>query len=351
MSSFDSYNRRMHNKLLLADGHFAILGGRNITNEYYGLHQPYNFLDIDVMVTGPVSGRIAKAFDLFWNSQPAYAIAPDKGARAGARQQKLRAEVAQDVAAQADLIGPLPPHTSDWSALLEDLPHRMHSGRSIFLQDNPEVLNNHTYRLIDMVADIGQGSEEEAIIVTPYLIPVGDFVEDLKAAVDAGVRVRVLTASLAAGDHSAVHAHYKKYRKQLLEAGIELHEMNHQPSEAVRKLADNPPVRGDFIALHPKVAISDRDRCFIGSLNLDPRAIELNTENGLYISSEGLCGELAELVEVYLAPENAWRVSFDENGKIQWTSSEGTVRRAPARSFGQRSSDFFFRLLPLEKQL
>mgnify|MGYP001823719552 FL=1 len=189
------------------------------------------------------------------------------------------------------------------------------------------------------------------LIVSPYLIQVGNFLEQLQHASERGVRVRLLTASLASGDHSAVHAHYKKYRRAILDTGAELYESHHQPGHVIRSLADTHPVRSDFVALHPKTAASDRQRCFIGSLNLDPRAIKINTENALLINSAPFCSQLADLIEVYFNDENAWHVTLDEKGKPQWTSREGTVHKAPARSSGQRVSDFFFRLLPIEKQL
>ena len=97
--------------------------------------------------------------------------------------------------------------------------------------------------------------------------------------------------------------------------------------------------------------VGDRKRCFIGSLNLDPRAIEINTENGLYIESPDLAEEMARQFDRMLAPENAWRVYLNEKNQLRWESSSGTVSRQPARSFGQRIADFFFRLLPIESQL
>jgi putative cardiolipin synthase len=111
------------------------------------------------------------------------------------------------------------------------------------------------------------------------------------------------------------------------------------------------PIRANFISLHIKAVVSDRKRCFVGSLNLDPRAIEINTENGLYIESAGLCGQLAEQFDWLMTPENAWRVSVDEENRLRWESSSGTVTIQPARSFGQRIADFFYRLIPIENQL
>jgi len=119
----------------------------------------------------------------------------------------------------------------------------------------------------------------------------------------------------------------------------------------MRAISDVPPIDSAFISLHVKALVGDRKRCFVGSLNLDPRALEINTENGLYIESPGLSRQLAEHFDAMMAPENAWRVYLNEKNKIRWESSLGTVSRQPARSFGQRIADFFLRLLPIESQL
>ena len=111
------------------------------------------------------------------------------------------------------------------------------------------------------------------------------------------------------------------------------------------------PVRSEFLSLHLKALVGDREHCFAGSLNLDPRALEINTENGLYIRSAGLCGQLAEHFDILMQPDNAWRVYLNEDDQLRWVSSSGTVSIQPARSFTQRIADFFYRLLPLESQL
>ena len=112
-----------------------------------------------------------------------------------------------------------------------------------------------------------------------------------------------------------------------------------------------PPVESKFISLHVKALVGDRQRCFAGSLNLDPRAIDINTENGLYIQSRELCAEMAAEFDRLMTADNAWRVGLDEKNRLYWESLEGRVTRQPARGFGQRIADFFFRLLPIESQL
>jgi len=156
---------------------------------------------------------------------------------------------------------------------------------------------------------------------------------------------------MGANNHTAAHSHYKKYRRRILATGAELYEFRHDPSPALRAKSDVPPIRSSFISLHIKALVGDRKRCFVGSLNLDPRALVINTENGLYIESAGLCEQLAEQFDTLMTPENAWRVYLNEKNKLRWESSSGKVSRQPARSFGQRIADFFFRLLPIESQL
>jgi len=147
------------------------------------------------------------------------------------------------------------------------------------------------------------------------------------------------------------HSHYKKYRRKILEIGAELYEVKHDLKPEMKKISDVPPVQAKFISLHIKSIVGDRDRCFIGSLNLDPRALVLNTENGLYIESAELCGELADQFDELKQSDNSWRVSINDDNGLEWQSSNGTVRIQPARSFVQRISDFFFRFLPIESQL
>src|SRR5690606_16400946 len=68
VTDFARANRRMHNKSLMADSSIAIVGGRNIGNEYFDANHEVAFADLDVMVMGPVVDEVAEGFELFWNS-------------------------------------------------------------------------------------------------------------------------------------------------------------------------------------------------------------------------------------------------------------------------------------------
>jgi putative cardiolipin synthase len=111
------------------------------------------------------------------------------------------------------------------------------------------------------------------------------------------------------------------------------------------------PIRAGFVSLHVKAMLGDRDKLFIGSLNLDPRAMVINTENGVYLESPELGERVAEMFDMLVSSENAWRVTIDKEKRLMWTSSKGVTYTQPARGFGQRLMDVFYWILPIESQL
>ena len=349
---FQELNRRMHNKLFIVDNRMAIVGGRNIGNAYFGLSEKYNFRDLDVLTTGPVVEEISEAFDDYWNAKLAYPGYLMSNKVSTDDVELLRQGVKKILEEDRDLLASYSLAPRDWSKEMKQLTHRMHSGEGHFLQDDPIVVHGEEIKLIDMLDTLAEPTHEELMVVSPYLIPVGNMLQNMAELNKEGVEVKVLTASMASNNHTVAHSHYKKYRRRILDTGTELYEFRHDPSPAIRAKADIQPVESNFISLHVKAMVGDRQRCFIGSLNLDPRALVINTENGLYIESPELSQELASMFDTMMLPENAWRVYLDkEEQTLRWQSSKGTVDIQPARSFGQRISDFFFRLLPIESQL
>ena len=169
----------------------------------------------------------------------------------------------------------------------------------------------------------------------------------MQGLTDRGVRVRILTNSLASHDVPAVNSHYKDWRDDFILAGTELYEL--RADAAIQDLVDVPPVRGGFVGLHTKAFVVDREYAFIGSMNFDPRSFNINTEAGAFIHSSGLAEELARVMERDMAPENAWRVLLDDKGKPYWVNSDETVTRQPARSGSQRIMDRIFRIFPREE--
>jgi len=348
---FRELNRRMHNKLFIVDNHFVIIGGRNIGNPYFGLSEKYNNMDFDLLLTGLSEKEISQAFDEYWNADPAYPGAALSDKAGFDRYEGLRSEIDEYLQQHSAKLASYPLERMDWSGRFAELPAKMITAKGHFLQDEPVTLNGEELRLVDMIDEVAGEAREEMIFVSPYFIPSPDLLELIGQTSSRGIKVKILTGGLDSNNHTSVHSHYRKYRRAILATGAELYEFRHDPSDYVRSLSNVPPVTASFISLHLKALIVDRDKLFIGSLNLDPRAMVINTENGIYLESETLGAMIADGFDLLTSPENAWRVTVNEEDKLQWESSEGIVYTQPARHFGQRVSDFFLRILPIESQL
>jgi putative cardiolipin synthase len=348
---FKELNRRMHNKLFIVDNHIAIIGGRNIGNPYFGLSEEYNNVDFDLLLACASKKQISRAFDEYWNSDPTYPGAALSDKDEFDRYESLRSELNKYLQQHGEKLASYPIERRDWSGRFAELPSRMKKARGHFLQDEPVTLDGKELRLGDMIDEVAGEAREEMIFISPYFIPSPDLLESIAQTSSKGIKVKILTGGLDSNNHTSVHSHYRKYRRTILATGAELYEFRHDPSDYVRSLSDVAPITASFISLHLKVLIADRDKLFIGSLNLDPRAMVINTENGIYLESEALGARITDGFELLTSPENAWHVTVNEEDKLQWESSEGVVYSQPARHFGQRISDFFLRLLPIESQL
>jgi putative cardiolipin synthase len=188
-------------------------------------------------------------------------------------------------------------------------------------------------------------AEKELLIINAYIIPYDKGIGILRELTDSGATVRILTNSLASHDVPAVNSHYKKRRRDILEAGAELYEMRHDAAIQA-EVADTPPVSAKFMGLHSKAMVIDRRRSYIGSMNFDPQSAALNTEMGAVIDSPGPGEELARLIERDMKPGNSWQVQLTEGGKLQWVSSDAIVTRQPARNWWQRVEDVSFMMFP-----
>ena len=159
------------------------------------------------------------------------------------------------------------------------------------------------------------------------------------------MRVAIVTNSLASNNHTVVHSGYSKYRKPLIDAGVELYETR---ANAVRANADGE-VTAESLTLHTKAILIDRRLVFIGSLNLDPRSIDINSEMGLLIDSPELGEALAEGIDGRL-PELAYRVVRDERGKLVWRGLVDGVEvvetSEPLASGWKKFTAFLLKIVP-----
>ena len=360
LGRFGTTNHRMHNKLLAVDGAQAVVGGRNMGDEYYGAAEQVNFADLDLVVGGPVVAELGRLFDAYWNSDHAVPVEAWSRLRRGpealvelraaldARLAREREAPYAERLAAAPILGELARGEVQtlWA------PCRA-------LADDPDkvVARGEAKRrnlLLTQLSEVVPEARRDVTIVSPYFVPGRGGSERLAELARGGVRVRVLTNALAATDVPAVHAGYKRYRRALLEAGVELYEL--MPSgEGVREAQRSELFGSSGASLHAKAFCFDGRRVFVGSLNLDPRSVDLNTELGLVVESEALGSRLLEGFERATDPQLSWRVSLDGDGRMVWDGApEGSPERHdadPQASSGQRFASWFLGLLPIEGQL
>lgn len=350
---FSRANRRMHNKSFTVDNSISIVGGRNVGEEYFELKQDVLFDDYEVMVTGPVVPDISASFDNYWNSDLSVPIE--------AFEVHVDADELESWREQMVL------QTTDSNSIYSQALHsrvltRLNDGRLQPAIVHAEVVGDPAEKLEGelggrelavLAMDFGhrfRDARKEVLIVTPYFIPTeggAALIEELEAR---GVRVVIVTNSLASTNHVPVHAHYAKYRKRLLRAGAEIWEIRAQNSGEVNQWGFRP----EFVTLHSKATAIDRTTVFVGSLNFDPRSMRVNTEMGLFLESPGLGNAFTANLFMDLR-RVAYRVELDDNDQLRWTYDHAGVQevisKEPQTSWGRRMSSRLYGVLPIEGQL
>jgi putative cardiolipin synthase len=364
IADFGRLNHRMHNKSMTADGAVTIIGGRNIGNEYFALNELVNFADMDVLAIGPVAGQVTDSFDIFWNSPASIpisafherAMTQDQVARA---RKKLDAYVSEKGAPYYQAL-----RSTEFSQDLKTRQLEFYWGKITAVFDQPEKSEGggDSEVLLKQLGNLLGQAEKDLLIVSPYFVPGKAGTEALVKAVQRGARVRVFTNSLASTDVGAVHAGYKKYRRKLLEGGIELFEMLPKLQEG-EEINQRLAYDGSSAAsLHAKMFLFDRQRVFIGSMNLDPRSVVINTEIGLLIDSPALAQDLeAQFNAIYrelfysvvLEPKNPGKPGGKQH--MVWIEyrdgEEKRYTKDPETTFWQRFKVGFIGLLPVDSQL
>jgi putative cardiolipin synthase len=365
LARFDTVTRRMHNKSFTADNLLTIVGGRNVGDEYYGVHEDVNFGDLDVLAVGPVAAEVGNQFDLYWNSELAYPI----GSLAGnpddleALRQALRTYNDE----HRDSPYARRARTSDLVQDLADGTVDFQWGHALVYYDLPEKLttdpdDRSTHMAPELLSSTFGSLKRDVLMFSPYFVPGEHGVIMLTDLEERGIQVRVLTNSLASTDVGAVHAGYAKYRKPLLRGGVEIFEFKPEADTIERGKFDK--LGGSSGAsLHAKTSILDRESLFVGSANLDPRSGKLNTELGILFQSEPLAQGLDDWFDEHQA-HIAYRVTLDESqckpeqpceGRLKWTDEEpgrqAVYYRDPETGALQRFFISLVSLLPIEGQL
>jgi putative cardiolipin synthase len=352
LTDFGRVNHRMHNKLMVMDNAVAIVGGRNMSDPYFEVHPEFNFRDLDIAAAGPVVRDLSSVFDRFWNgswSVPIAALVDRTYTEVDLREdlKQMRESIARESYPH--------PLNDDVAALMSELDDIAIGGvwaRGQVVWDDPASIDDPSLRTIrrQLVNRLAQ-VEKELLIESAYFIPLGPGVELLRGMVSRGVRIRVLTNSLASNDVLAAFAGYSKVRDELVAANVELYEVRPQARAFPQELVS----AGSRAGLHTKAMIFDRKAVFVGSFNLDPRSSLINTEAGLYVESPELAAMVAQYMDEGVRPDRSYRVLHDAGGKMYWVTEDGGKPLRydvdPLSTFWQRFNAGFIRLLPIEDQL
>ncbi|HEV2750198.1 MAG TPA: phospholipase D family protein [Gemmatimonadales bacterium] len=357
LTDFTRLNRRMHNKSFTADGQAAIIGGRNVGDEYFDAGQAPWFVDLDVLAIGPVVAEVSRDFERYWtsaSSTPAARVLPRATAAslAGVAADAARVERHPDATAYIEALATSPfvrdllarRLTFDWAAT------RM-------VSDDPAKGLGHApedsllwHRLREMLG----ASMRELRLVSPYFVPGSAGVEALAAIAGQGVKITVLTNALEATDVAAVHAGYAKRRKSLLAAGVALFELKRASSRRSptrAKWTGGSGSGSSASSLHAKTFSVDRSRVFIGSFNFDPRSARLNTEMGFVIDSPALADELARRFADEV-PTRSYQVRLGHGGKLHWIDrnegAEVVHEHEPGTDVWRRLTVALLSVLPIE---
>lgn len=345
-------NHRMHNKLVIADNSLALVGGRNVGDHYFGVKDETNFRDLDIAALGPIVRDISGVFDHFWESNwsvPMEVLVdrPYTMDDLQTARTRLLSNLSQDNY----------PYSIEQEMLVlqervETLRSRVIWAPGIIVWDDPETLEEtgQTSEMIAAFRNRMSKIENSFTIESAYFVIGERGLINLNNLIDRGVEVRILTNSLVSNDVLAAHAGHANYRRQIVRAGGKLYEFR----------ADSAGVREDWddvsrAALHTKALVFDDKAIFVGSFNLDPRSSNINTEAGIYVESEEMAAQLKAFMDEGVQPKNAYRLTLDPAGNLEWVTLEDGVElrydRDPLSTFGQRFMSGLYGILPLESQL
>ncbi|WP_176801261.1 phospholipase D family protein [Variovorax sp. EL159] len=336
---FRRVNRRMHNKLFVADNVAAVAGGRNMADEYVMNAQGANFIDMDTFVAGPVVRDLSSEFDHYWNSEVVFPL--QRIAHTGLTRAQLQSNFEQQTASakppEASEIPadgrPLHPGEGEPTSVAPDLvpmlnlPFELANHRlSPLLWAKARVLfdpltkteglnekeNSIKGTVTEGVIQWLRTADKDIKMVSPYFVPSEGSVNSLVGARKAGISVELVTNSLASTDEPWVYVGYWAHIKELLKADVKIFEISPSLSVKRHKLGIFGHRTG---ALHMKNAILDRKEVFLGSMNLDPRSAVLNTELGLIIESE----EMARQLESFADAGSSYTLRLSANGQnVEW---------------------------------
>ncbi len=352
-----SLNRRMHNKSMIADSQMAIIGGRNIGNEYFDADPNTNFLDVDLLLVGKAVQEAEDIFESFWDSQasiPAKQVKfGHKDALATLRETPLSLNETEHQLL-SDYKKSLMTHLT-----IDDVMNKksrfVWSDNVHVLSDPPEKVfgeKEHQWLITDILPKTWEMAQQSLYLISPYFVPGEEGTKSIAQLSERGKDVVILTNSLAANDVPMVHAGYAPYREALLKSGVKLYEL--MPFNVNYKLSKDWKIGASGASLHTKAFIIDESKGFIGSFNLDPRSARLNTEMGVFFESPKIAEELMKSYQSVITKDVSYEVILRDQKMIWLDDSNGESKewnKDPETSWITRAIVKIVSWLPVESQL
>lgn len=352
---FDRVNHRMHNKAFVADNSAAVVGGRNVGDRFYSVDDIANFRDLDLFAVGPIVRDVSRTFDEFWNSDWSIPIAELSDAELPPlRSPHIPKDLGETVRKAAELVFDKQPKNRNpmerYRAVFDRL---IWTDQAAVLADRANKPESEQAKLLKELRSVLAGRlDNELLLEIAYLIPDDSGVAFLCGIVKRGIKVRILTNSFKSNDLVVAYAGYRKFRKDLLACGIDIAELRPDPAFVKKDWSWVKP--SSNANLHTKAMVLDRQDIVIGSFNMDPRSIKINTEIALVVRSRPLAKEVAAFIESGMAGPNAYHLDL-EDGEIVWIEEQnGETRRLhdePGDSFRRILVSRIVTLLPIEGQL
>lgn len=363
------FTRRMHNKAMIADNQLAIVGGRNLGDEYFSASETLQFRDLDVLAAGPIVADVSASFDDYWNSDLAYPLrALNKQKFDPKELDQTRDDLRQHWRTNADPYNAKPLNATPLAAQITSEQLGLTWASAEFRADLPEKIEHPSPDYVSpplaRLRELMHDAQHDFLIVSPYFVPHASGVQAAGELTHRGIRIAVLTNSLAATDAVAVQAGYSPFRVPLLKAGVELYEFrSHQDSPTVGLVGSRSRA-----SLHAKTYVIDHQILVIGSMNLDPRSANLNTELALVIHSPELANQVAKIFERATQPDQSYHVTLADPAQLAylrsigaplsplvWTDVENGQTRTyifdPQAGFYRNALTGLFSLLPVNSEL
>ena len=357
---------RMHNKLLVVDNAIALVGGRNIGDQYFQIDPDSQFADDDVFAVGGIVQKLSATFDEFWNCDLTVPVEllldePPSISALNLQRQGLAAAHNEFKAEGLDFVKRVSSGKPFQEIINGHLPVVWAQAQLVYDSPDKKDVENGvlTGRLIHpAVINAARAVQSELLMVTPYLIPDEEGMQLFKNLREHHAHIRILTNSLQSAEMSIAQAGYMHYRIPLLACGVELYEIRSQLGNSKGSGQTAVISRFGNYSLHAKLFVFDRQRLFIGSMNFDQRSKHLNTEIGLIIDSPALAQQVAERFQAMVQPANAYSLSLnttDGDPRLVWRTQEGgkiiEYDTEPARSGWQSLKVNVLSILPADDEL